>query len=524
MKEIILLFAVLITMPCSTSIAPVRSDEWITLSGVELLDVYWGTDRPVEVSPGEAATLTVILRYESTYTFTSIRIYISLPVDFKAIGEKTSLDLAPVPSGSTIKLSYPIYITPEVKKGFYTADIRLEYIHPDTPAKDELTVTFEVTGRPKMKAAAMNNLREGEQQILILLTNEGDATARYFKIEKAYSSSASVQSVDSELLVNLEPGDNVTVPLNVFVPTGMRGKILPLTVEASYLGPKNLVYLYSETLQLAVKSSNPNVPLTLRLGSKELSVGKTSKIYVEVGNNGTSTISEIKLVLSPDGTLKILGPAIFYIDRLESGRSKYIETEVYVPSTTVQSGSLIVTAAYLDEDSWLNQNENFQLSISLRGLIVISVTDFAVIPSTPSKGSPFSVTLTITNTGTTTAYSTSAMPILEGLPVKPFGPKSVYIGNLETNLPTTFTLNMRLENTTETEIALPVTITYMDNLRSIYNFTLTIPIEVGAPSGSLPQPGRSFNILDIPTIIMALAAVLVLVTVVIVVKRRGRTG
>ena len=153
--------------------------------------------------------------------------------------------------------------------------------------------------------------------------------------------------------------------------------------------------------------------------------------------------------LSPEGALEIFGPANFYIDRLPPGEARLIETEVYVPSVTSQTASLKVAVTYLDDDLWVSRSETHHLSVLLRGFIDISLTDTAVIPSAPTLGSPFSITITITNVGTSAAYAAYAIPDLKGLPLRSFSPRSVYVGNIETNLPTTITINLQLENTTQ---------------------------------------------------------------------------
>jgi len=173
---------------------------------------------------------------------------------------------------------------------------------------------------------------------------------------------------------------------------------------------------------------------------------------------------------------------------------------------------------YFDEDSWLSQSETHQLTVLLRGLIEISLTDFAVIPSTPRSGSPFSITVTITNIGTSTAYAAYAVADLEGLPLSTFGPRSTYIGNIETNLPTTFTVNLLVGNTTETSMKLPVTLRYMDNLRSLDNVTFEIPIDVLGPStsGSSSQGGPVIGtFLGIPGLIFIAVAIVAVAAAII---------
>jgi hypothetical protein len=175
-------------------------------------------------------------------------------------------------------------------------------------------------------------------------------------------------------------------------------------------------------------------------------------------------------------------------------------------------------ATYFDEEVWLEQSESYALNFLLRGLIDISLTDQVVIPSETRIGSPFSATVTITNIGTSTAYAASASPELENLPVKTFGPKSVYIGDIKLNLPTTFTINLQLENTTENEIIIPVTLTYMDNLRKTYeNIPVSISHETnpspGTPQGSPTPPFRGA---------LLIGGLVVIVAVVIIMLRRRK--
>jgi len=493
--------------------------------------VYWGIDKPVEVSPGDAATLTVILRYEYTLPIKSLVANLSLPKGFEVAGggEEAVAYSGAISPGSIVKLEFPIFITPKAVKGNYTADLELEWvIEKDKYLEywtEALKVSLEVTGKPNIGVKALyDSLIEGKQRILIALTNKGDAAAENLKISKVYSSGASVELDNTEFLGKLEPKDNVTVALSLFVPTGMNGKVLPMSIEITCSGPRNVAYFFSQTLQLPVRPSNPMPPLSLNLDPRELSMGKSSKLYIVLKNTGDYNLSEISITLTPDSILKIFGPTDLYIDKLSPKESKRIETEVYIPSTTVTpTCSLTVVATYVNEDFWSSESESHRFDILLRGLIEISLTDVAVIPSTPRSGSPFSITVTVTNIGTSTAYAAYAIPSLENLPLNPFGPKSTYIGNIEVNLPTTFTVNLQLLNTSETRLTLPVTLSYMDNLRSLHNVTFKIPINVAETSSTSSQTQQR-TYLPGGGLIIGIVTVVVIAAVIIVVKKRRKTG
>jgi len=524
------LYLVLLVLAASAlSIAPVRSDD---AGYFVLVKAYWGTNQPMEVSPGDVATLTIVLRYDVTIAFRSLEANLSLPTGFEAVGEpNASTYYAPAATLgdlSLVELRFPAFITFAVEAGNYTAVLYLHYRISSRPNEiilyeDELEIPFEVTGKPSIGAKlSSDSIREGKQQVLVELSNEGDAPAKNLEITRVYSGSASVELEGAESLGNLNPDGTVTVALNLFVPTGMKGRLVPLTVEATYLGPRNVVYMLSETLQISVRPSDPVPPLVLSLDARELSIGESSKVHIDLVNQGSHSISDLKLTLSPDSSLNVFGPTVLYIDRLGPEESERIEAEIYVPSTVMgTSATLVATVTYFDEGLWVSQTETQRLSLLLRGLIDMLLTDFVVIPGSPRPDSPFSVTVTVTNTGTSTARAAYVVPMLEGLPLGSFGPKSAYIGNIEPNIQTTFTVNLQVQNTTQASTVLPMTLSYMDNLRSTHNITFTIPITIDQ-SSSPSQPGQPSQSSPLPLLgfLLPIAAIVAVVVVVAWVLKR----
>ena len=494
-----------------------------------VLKVYWGVDQPVEVSPGETAQLTVILRYEMSKSLNNLKAALSLPRGFEAIGggnESVVVYTKTIVKGSILELQFPLFIGSNVTLGSYTANLTLEYFTSEYAILNStVTVEFEVTGKPAIGIRALNDsLRQGEQRVLILILNEGDASMHSLRITRIHSSTVSIEPMSYESTGDLKPGGNLTLPVRSFVPASLSGKIASLTVEGSYLGPTNVAYSFSKTIQLPVKPSNP-APLRLTISPRELTIGRRSGISVRLENTGGHSLSEIKMSLSPTGALEIFGSASFYIGRLPPGEARLIETEVYVPSVASQTASLMATVTYLDDDLWVSRSETHKLSVLLRGFIDISLTDTAVIPSAPTPGSPFSITMTITNIGTSTAYAAYAIPDLEGLPLRPFGPRSVYVGNIETNLPTTITINLQLENTTQRRIVLPVIIRYLDNLRTPHNVTFNIPINVAHPRKSeiqVPKSGKTSVSIQDPLLLGVIAIIIAVVAVIAIVWKRWR--
>jgi hypothetical protein len=525
MKKLSMPLVILILIASTLSIIPVKS---LDSGSFKLIEAYWGTDQKIQVSPGDFETLTVIIRYDvSRSTIRNLEAYLFLPEGFEPIGDRDSVLVyysGSISEGSFVKLEFPIFITPEAEKGNYTADLYLYYSGYYPEPGDELKIPFGVTGKPSITIDVPDGgIHEGRQETSIRLINEGDAAAKNLRVTEVYSTSATIDPDNEDVLGVLEPGNSVTVPLNVFVSAGMKGKALPITVELSYLGPENVLYELSQSLQIPVKSTTLMPPLTLDVDSEELSIGKSTIVNIDLKNVADRNLSEIQLTLSPDNTLKLLGSTVFYIDTLLPGENRSLEIEAYVPTTTAAlTASLTTILTYFDEGTWSSYSETQQINMLLRGLIEISLTDFAIIPNTPRPENPFSITFTVTNIGTSKAYAASTVPYLEGLPASTFGPKSVYIGDIEMNLPTTFTVNLQLESTTMTSMVLPVTLSYMDNLRSLHYVTFNVTVSIDQTSEPVEPStsGGRATLFGLPILVWTAVAIVAIAAVIIWYKKR----
>ena len=228
-----------------------------TTNYFSVIKVYWGTEEPIEVSPGDTATLSVVLRYEYQYSARSLKAELSLPEGFKAVGgEQRALAYyaSTISIGSIITLDFSIFIK-GASKGSYLTHLQLNYYIADRSQwfNELLDVSFEVTGKPSLNVTSLNDsLNEGNQQVRILIQNEGDAVAESLKIVRVYSSSAPTEIKGGTVLGRLEPGSQVTVPVYVYVSSSLKGGLLTLTVETTCKGPNGVVYSFSKNLLIPV--------------------------------------------------------------------------------------------------------------------------------------------------------------------------------------------------------------------------------------------------------------------------------
>jgi len=402
MKKLILSLLILIFTASTLSIIPVESYDFDFFA---LVKVFWGTNQEIQVSPGDVATLTAVIRYETRGSFQNLEAYLFLPAGFEPIGGGDNVTVyytGTVSQGSLVKLEFPIFITPDVDKGGYTANLHLYYSPYFDQPSDELQIPFEVTGKPIIDARVLNDsLLEGEQKVLLELSNDGDAIAKNLKIVAISSSSALVELDIAGFLGSLEPGDNATVPLRLYVPTGMNGKILSLGVEVSCLGPKNIVYQISKTLQIRVEEAEEveesEVKITTKFPDVTVEAGKVVQYPTTIANLG-ETDRLLLLSVEPPADWKVVfksGTLEVSMLYLVAGQSENLIIEATPPST-VNMGAYIIPVQVKSETGAIYKE--IELRATIVGSYALSLEPSTLLTSVTTGGSTM-FTAKVTNTG-----------------------------------------------------------------------------------------------------------------------------
>lgn len=261
----------------------------------EVSKVYWGLDQPMEVSPGDAANLSVVLRYLFQYPSENLKAELSLPNGLRAVGggqRSSTYKTGTISIGSTVQLQFSIFVTSSVGKGGYIAYLQLQSYVPTLSSWhiETLEIPFEVTGKPAVDIQVLNStLREGSQNIVLLVSNLGDGVANTIRLTNAYSSQASVDLPAVRLAGNLDPGEKLTTSLFVKIPSASKTDFLPLTVQVSCVGPTGVSYTFSRDLQLPLMPSTLS-PFIFDLKSNALVTGNNTKLELQLDNVGSSNL------------------------------------------------------------------------------------------------------------------------------------------------------------------------------------------------------------------------------------------
>jgi len=397
---------------------------------------------------------------------------------------------------------------------------------------EELSLSVMVArsvGEPRIEVSVEpKTLQSGvESSLNIRVNNTGHQDLHDVRIKLDTTQQLVLLSSSEELYIEELPEGGSTLfstPIKVlYTPTMVPSKV---TVQITYKDTSGRTHVETKTLTLAIMPKTVESKLLVKISPEELQIGRENEAVLKITNISAHPIEGIEVAIESSPPTKVFGSTRKYIGHLDPGREIEYPVRIYVPATlTVATTTLNAVLSYLDPDSGSVKTDSFNLSVLLRGFIDLKMVDYAVVPKKPSPSQPFSVTVTLTNTGTSTAYAAYAFPITNGLPVDTFGPKSVYIGNIEVNIPTTFTLNLILHNTTATSMDIPVMITYMDNLRSLHNVTYKIHVETSPSSAPKERVGESGSFIGLSeSLLILLPVAAVIVGAILVVRRLKRRG
>jgi hypothetical protein len=83
-----------------------------------------------------------------------------------------------------------------------------------------------------------------------------------------------------------------------------------------------------------------------------------------------------------------------------------------------------------------------------------------------------------------------------------FGSRSVFIGDMLVNSPSTFTITLITSNSTPPgRYEIPIQITYYDNLRTLYTINISIPVFIiGGQQTTAARPAQQGSVAGLPDI------------------------
>ncbi|RLE56275.1 MAG: hypothetical protein DRJ40_05790 [Thermoprotei archaeon] len=447
------------------------------------------------VGPGDSGVLEVVLRNVGYSLIHSIVAELRLPSGFSSVdGNDTAISYysVPISLGSIFSLKFNILVGSGVKPGTYYGTLVLKCYTRTGESTHVLGVAIPLYGRAIVDviSATEEITPYRVENVTLIVRNVGTAPA--YGVEVTVSSSVGGSCIGcTEFAIGiLEPGEEKVVRVPVVAMGQERRGTLCLNLLIRYRDVLGNLMTSSRVVAISVKPIHYTSPLRISVNATRLYMGKENAVVLTVENIGSRLLKCVQVTISATSPLQLLTKQVHIFDNLRGGECRRILVKIYVPSTGVQVGYLHVTVRYLDEELGIVGTHSESIAFILVGLVEFKVVDIVQMPEVVSVGKPGSVTITLVNVGTTTATATYIIPV-ETEYVRPLT-RSTFIGNVQVNTPTTFTISFMIEKMPRGGVAtLPLVVTYMDNLRMEHNTTITIPIKVSiAPQHTQHSVGK----------------------------------
>lgn len=452
------------------------------------------SSRAQSLEPGSVDTIEIIVTnngtgYARQVSIESIQASIGSILGY----EQKKLDLSPGESGS---FSVSIYIPTSAQQSPLSLLVSISYIDPyGYPRSYSQQLGFYISYSEQsliIVNTSSNTIQPGFNNISLYVINRGSAPIYNLSLTISPTSPLALVNSDGKIYIgDLPGGSSWSSQLVIFM---ARPAAAPQQIYSTSDIRVTLTYydqsgsLKTETRDLFLIAVIPPVAslIELSLEPQILVTGIINNATLHIRNTGSQEIDNVTISIGASGQLSIIGSSSFQLKRLAPDEGAEIPLSIYIPATASPTASLQVGLGYYISGTFYQ--DTVMLGVISRGIIELRVTDYTVIPEIPSPGQVFSVTVTLTNQGTITASAVTATP--QQVPgFRIFGSRSVFIGDMQVNSPTTFTITLIALNTTSPgRYEIPVQLTYYDNLRTLNTINISIPVVIGSGARTATIP------------------------------------
>ncbi len=263
----------------------------------------------------------------------------------------------------------------------------------------------------------------------------------------------------------------VSANASLYIPTG-------ITINYFYYS----VYTDSEISNMSFTTRACAQPIVATISPTVLTAGAIENITFKVANDGPDTLNSLSVSLAmPSLDAALLGAQPVSINSIAPYSSMQFNQSVYVSRNATQNFPANLTVDYYNGAS-LSQAWNDTQLLTI-GIINITTSGLTLSPTVPSPGSVFSISLVLTNTGTSTADAvTAAVAPSNGF--SPYDGNSVFVGSIgpDSQAPVTLTLTAS-PSVANGQYQIPIRISYLNSLRQNVTQNTAVPVQL-APAAA----------------------------------------
>ncbi|MBM5805431.1 MAG: hypothetical protein FJZ49_05140 [Candidatus Verstraetearchaeota archaeon] len=346
---------------------------------------------PQDLKAGEMNTLNITINNKGDSDATYVQAVLTMPPS-TATGLPMVLQdsdgrwfIDRIKAGEQITLQANVYVNPASAGIAYQSSVSLTYYDSLSRAKQDsryfglnVPAVYAPTAVIDVGMSKIELKSGGDNYLNLIVKNDGDGIADslmvYLSLPAVQGAAAPLALIGSDgswFLGSLAPGEERTIPLNIFATPTASGSVMSLTVTASYTDMNYKVKQQTNYLGVIVRGNVDLIILGTSTYPPKITPGKAFSITVNFINLGTTTAQSV--IITPNGTG---GVQPVSLDRVFLG-----DLPINVPSsftltytaTNVTSDTYGVSLEYSYKDS-LGQNLIGYMDVPMRLTIDTNAT------------------------------------------------------------------------------------------------------------------------------------------------------
>jgi hypothetical protein len=497
------------------------------------------------LEPGTLNTISLDITNNQTKPISSVQASLALPAATGGtpplvISGDNSWYFSSIGPLKSVTLNATLMVSSEAADSNYQLTLTLSYLDPFSVARTE-NHAFGVQVTPISNVPLVLTVKGGRFQ---------PGTPNTISLNVMNNQTRPVSSVQASLTLpgatggspplvilgdnswffrSIDPLKSVTFNATLMVSSSAANANYQLTLTLSYLDPYSVARTENHVFGVQVMSESENV-LTVSVDNSVLTAGSFNEPLITIHNSGQESLRAITVSLSistfaaqTSQNIMLATANQFNFDLLPPSGNITFPAKMFATLDAKDTSNQIqLSINYIDEIG-VNHVKTVALGFVVKGLIILEVFNGQVIPRATLAGGNITITGDILNTGNTramyTTVSTKSSPLIQPLE------GATYIGEIDTNIQTPFSLSVRIRKTANNG-TYPITIVfdYEDDYSTAYAVEKTFNVTIG---GFIPVTTPVTNrqntpqgILQLPYLIIIGAVVVVSCVVLIYVRRR----
>ena len=329
---------------------------------------------------------------------------------------------------------------------------------------------------------------------------------------------------------SIGPLSSVTFNVTLMVSSSAANANYQLTLTLSYLDPFSVARTENHVFGVQVLSASENV-LTVSVDDNILTAGSFNEPSITITNSGEATLSSIAVSLSistfaSQTTQNIILTTAnqWNFDLLPPNDNITFPAKMFATLNAKDTSNQIQLSIKYNDGNGVNHAETISLGFVVKGAINFEIFNGQVIPRATYAGGNITITGDILNMGNTRALYTTVAAESSSVVQSLEGP--TYIGEIDTNIQTPFSLSVRIRKTANNgTYPMTVAFNYEDDygvahtVKKIFNVTIGGFIPTTTPVQSRQNTTQQ-GILSLPVLIAIVVVVIILCIVLIYLRRR----